>query len=127
MLFDRLADWQQSIAQYDWTWWGYQDHTFAEQYMDWLKRTWAVKQKQERYCVLTNESEVEDKLSTLAPHRGMKFVPPEYSFSSSIWVLGDFVVLLKSAQKPHIAFQLRDPDFAANLRTLFRILWERVF
>jgi sugar-specific transcriptional regulator TrmB len=124
MLYDFLETWQQSIEKYDFTWWGYQDHTFAEDYFDWLKHTWDKKKEGEIYKVVTNESGIENVLKEIAPHRRVKFVPEEYGFSSTIWVLGDYIVLIMTNEKPHYALQFQNQAFAANLRTVFKMLWE---
>jgi predicted transcriptional regulator len=125
MLYDYGSVWQGSAFQYDRTWWGFQDHTFAEGYVDWLEHSWKLKRKDEVYKIVTNQSDIERKLSKAAPHRKMKFIPPEYQFSSTMWVVGDYIVQIMTHQKPHYAFQLRDPLFAQNMRLIFQILWEK--
>jgi predicted transcriptional regulator len=124
LLYDHLPIWQESIAQHDFTWWGYQDPTFPEHYLEWMKASWKIKKEKERYCIVTNQAEIEKKLARAAPHRKMKFLSPQYNFSSTIWVLGEYIVLIMTSQKPHYAFQLRDPIFAGNMRMVFHLLWE---
>lgn len=124
MLYDYLPEWQASIAGIDDTWWGYQDPSFVEPYLGWLKHGWKVKGEKERYQVMTNRVPIEEALERLAPHRKMKYVPAHISFSSTIWVLGDYIVLIMTARQPHYAFQVKEPLFAANLRAVFQMLWE---
>ncbi len=124
MLYEYLPVWQESISHYDYTWWGYQDHTFPEHYLDWLKHGWEQKLPKEEYKVITNQLGLEPTLKTKAPHRKMKFVPDRYHFSSTIWVVGDYIVLIMSSEKPHYAIQLRNPMFSENLRTIFKMLWD---
>jgi predicted transcriptional regulator len=124
MLHDHLPLWRESIAQHDFTWWGYQDPSFPDQYLDWLKLGWKIRDKNEQYKVITSDAPIERRLKVAVPNRRMRRVPDQYSFSSTIWVLGDYIVLIMSHQKPHYAFQLRNPLFSDNLRTLFKLLWE---
>jgi sugar-specific transcriptional regulator TrmB len=124
MLYDYTPRWQDSIEQYDNTWWGYQDHTFPETYLDWMKATWKLKRKNEVYCVVTNRSAIEDELAVTAAHRNTRYISSGYQFSSTIWIVGEYVVLIMTNQKPHYAFQLIDPVFAQNLRMVFKLMWD---
>lgn len=125
LLYDHTLKWQKSIEQYDNTWWGYQDHTFAETYLDWLEYTWKMKRQNEHYKIVTNTSEIEQKLAKVAPSRRMKFIQQHLKFSSTTWVVGDYIVLIMTSQKPHYAFQLHNALFAQNIRSVFQMLWEK--
>jgi predicted transcriptional regulator len=124
MLYDYLPEWKDSMRKYDFTWWGYQDATFPELFMDWLKHTWKEWEPKEKSKILTNKAAVEEALLTLAPHRGPRFVPPNINFYSSIWVAGDYIVLIMTSHPPIYAFQIKEPLFAGNLRAVFQMLWE---
>jgi sugar-specific transcriptional regulator TrmB len=126
MLHDYLPEWQRSIAQADNTWWGYQDPSFAKEYLAWLKLTWKVKKPNERYRVLTNSLGIEQTLKKVAPERGMKFVPEDSRFLSTIWVVGEYIVLIVTAKTPHYAFQIKDELLATNLRIVFQMLWGKL-
>lgn len=125
LLYDHLPLWQNSMAQSDHTWWGYQDPCFAQYYRDWIKDTWSKRRSGEFYRVFTNRSKIEEQLAAEAPEfRGMRFVPDGLNFSSTIWVVGDFLVLIFSQAQPHYAMQLRNSHFADGVRDIFRLLWE---
>ncbi len=123
LLRDNLDTWRESLRQYDNAWWGYQDHTFVEEYIDWLEESWVTKSEDEYIKLISNYSKVESALSGKVKGRKIIPVSKEYNFSSSIWVCGDFIVLLMTRQEPHYAFQLHDPVFSANLRLVFQLLW----
>ena len=123
MLYDHCRTWQQSIASYDYTWWGYQDHHFVETYLDWLNYYWASMHPNEKICLLSNKSETEKKLKSKVAKRSVKSVPKQYQVSSTVWTLGEYVVTIMTRQKPHYAFQLQDAVFAANQRMTFQMLW----
>lgn len=124
MLRTYCFEWQQSITQYDSTWWGYQDHHFVEQYQPWLNYYWKNMQDDEKINLFSNESTIEKKLRGHVAKRTIKIVPKEFEFSSTIWALGDYVIMIMTRQKPHYAFQLKDAVFAANQRKTFQLLWQ---
>lgn len=123
MLYDCCRDWQASISQVDYTWWGYQDHHFVEQYREWLDYYWASMHADERILLLSNKSTTEKQLKGKVAKRDVKVVPKSFEFSSTIWVLGEYVITIMTRQKPHYAFQLKDSVFAANQRILFQQFW----
>ena len=122
MLLKYQHTWQQSISNYDFTWWGYQDHHFVENYRDWLDSYWVSMKEDEKICLFSNKSETEKKLKKKVAKRTIKTTKRE--FSSTIWILGDYVVTIMTRQQPHYAFQLHDPVFAANQRLIFQMLWD---
>ena len=124
MLYDFSEEWQRSILQADGTWWGYQDHTLVEHYRPWLECYWTIKKEQQEIKLLSNEAPVEKALKGKVAKRTIKAVPADYDFSNTIWVCGEYIVLLMTRNEPHYAFQLRDSVFSSNLRLVFRLLWE---
>jgi sugar-specific transcriptional regulator TrmB len=123
MLYDHCREWQRSVANYDYTWWGYQDHEFVEIYRDWLDFYWPTMEEGERILLLSNQSTTERKLKNKVGSRTVKILPKKDQFSSTVWVLGDYVITIMTRQKPYYAFQLQDAVFAANQRLLFQLLW----
>ncbi len=123
MLYEDCFNWQKSIAHYDNTWWGYQDHGFVEQYFDWLNYYWELRTKDEQIKLFSNKSEIESKLKGQIRNRTIKIVPDKSQFSSTIWILGEYVITIMSRQKPHYAFVLKDTVFASNQRQMFQLLW----
>ncbi len=123
MLYEECFNWQKSVAHYDKTWWGYQDHGFVEQYMDWLNYYWALRIPGEKIKLFSNKSEIENKLQGKIVDRTIKIVPDKSQFSSTIWILGEYVVTIMTRQKPHYAFVLKDAVFASNQRQMFQLLW----
>jgi predicted transcriptional regulator len=125
-LYENTSRWSESVAKYDHTWWGYQDHTFVENYLEWLEYYWSVKPQEEKIQLVSNKVKIEAGLKGKVPGREIKPAPIEYNFSSSIWVNGDYIVLLMTKQDPHYAYQMIDPVFAANLRLIFKLLWSNI-
>lgn len=126
LLFQYSTEWQKSIAQYDSVWWGYQDHYFVEHYREWLDYYWESMLPNEQIKLLSNKSIVEKKLKNKISRRTIKIIPKQFEFSSTIWVLGDYIVSISTRHKPHYAFQIKDSAFASNLRILFQMHWASI-
>jgi sugar-specific transcriptional regulator TrmB len=124
MLYDYCREWQKSISYADFTWWGYQDHQFVEQYREWLDFYWASMMPDEKIRLFSNKSEIEKKLRKKIERREIRPVPKGHEISSTIWALGEYVITIMNRQKPHYAFQLKDAVFAANQRSIFQLMWK---
>lgn len=124
MLFDQLDEWQHSVAHSDFTWWGYQDHELVIEYNDFIRHHAKKMAPEERVWLFSNQSQIERTLKGQIARREIRLVPEGMEFSSTIWVMGDYVVTLMIRQKPHYAFQLKDAVFARNQRTIFQMLWQ---
>ncbi|MBX7137577.1 MAG: helix-turn-helix domain-containing protein [Oligoflexia bacterium] len=124
MLIDRLSSWRASFRQYDSTWWGYQDHDLIEKYGRWFRIAAAQHQAPEQVKLLSNQSPTEKLLKGRIGRREMRLVPPQMAFSSTIWVLGDYLITILTRQEPHHAFEIWNPALAQNLRTVFQMLWQ---
>lgn len=124
MLFDFLPEWRQSMARTESrTVWGIQDPTVIEAYQSWHDHVWTTKPGDERICILSNRSDVEDGLLSVVPQRSVRYFSGASLFGSSVWVCGEFVVVIRTSQQPHYSLQLKDPVVAANLRVVFQSLW----
>lgn len=121
MLWDGFSSWRESIRQFDTTWWGFQDHHFVDQYRRWLEMIWKSTADGERVRLFSNETGEERERNI--PGRRLKFFPADSEVTSTIWVLGDFVIMIYSRGKPNYAFQFHDRIFAANLRQVFKSMW----
>jgi len=123
-LYQQLDHWRASFSGEDSTWWGYQDPSFVEHYKPWLEHAWKTQGENESICLLSSPAEVEDSLRGQVAGRTVKILPDNMNFSSTIWVVGSYVVMLMTSSPPHYAVQLREPLFSGNLRLLFKMLWE---
>lgn len=123
MLYDSLDRWREAMRRTQSAWWGYQDHTFVEQYREWLEYYWETKHQDEIINLISNDVPIEKALRGKVQGRTILPVSAEFDFSSSIWVVGDYIVLLMTRNEPNYAFQIQDSVFAENLRLLFKLLW----
>lgn len=124
-LYDNLGRWRDSILRHDKSTWGYQDHTFVEQFGVWLKHAVRVLHVEAgiRGSILSNRSSVELKLRGKIPRREVRLLAKGVHFESSTWVMGDYVVIIMTRRSPVYAFQIHEPLLAANLRLLFQELY----
>jgi sugar-specific transcriptional regulator TrmB len=123
-LYKQYPLWAQSGEQLDNTWWGYHDSSFTEHYKEWIDWSWKHGPKDLKVRFLTNEKQVEQEISNKFPERKLKFVEGK-EFDSSLWIIGDFVLMTQSRQHPHYLVELHDPVFARNQRELFKAFWEK--
>lgn len=125
-LFDNLERWRDSILRMDRSTWGFQDHSFVDEYSKWLKIAWRVLhvEAQIHGRILSNSSSSERQLKGRIPRREVRLLPGNYRFSSSIWVMGEYVIVIMTRTEPFYALQIREPELASNLRTVFNILYD---
>lgn len=124
MLYEYLPVWRESYSRVsDFTLWGYQDHTFVERYAQWHAYMWETRGPQEKIRLFSNSTDIEKELRRRVPRREVRPLPAGVQFSSSIWIYGEYIVMGVTRQTTHYAYQLRDPMFAGNLRSIFEHLW----
>lgn len=119
--------WVESIRQTDGIWWGFQDHTFVEKYESWINWYWNHPSfKQVLLRLLTNESKIEQKMKKQEyANRQMKIWKQDDAFSATVWVNGEYLVMIVTKTRPHYLVEIHDSMLSANMRTLFRELWEK--
>lgn len=103
--------------------WGYQDHKVVESYKRWHQHMWLSRSELEQIRLFTNEADIEKELKLKIEGREVKLLPKGVEFSSSIWIYGDYVVMLNTRQVQDYAVQLKDTMIASNLRSIFQLLW----
>ncbi len=126
-LYKQLSVWYESSRQRDGVCWGFQDHSFAERYREWI--AWAVKELPEnRVKLITNLSEIEKAMKgeRLETVRKIKYWQKKIDFTASTWVMGDYLIMLVTRQKPNYLVEIHDQVLAHNLREVFRELWQEI-
>ncbi|MFA7319008.1 MAG: helix-turn-helix domain-containing protein [Parcubacteria group bacterium] len=125
-LFDNLVKWQKEVIASDGHWWGFQDHTFVENYPAWIEKSWKTKESQRgNYSpqIFTNDSKTERKLKgKYQPKRQVKFLA-DTNFTATTWVCGDYLVMIYTRQVPYYIIEIHDEMMALNMREIFRRLW----
>ena len=125
-LYKRTMFWVKSMKERDKTWWGFQDHTFVEisRYRQWIEWFWKKAPLDVDLKLLSNDSKIEKEMvKSKLERREIKFWKKNFQFTSTQWVVGDYVITLMTHQKPHYLVELYNPDYAEDMRELFKSLW----
>ncbi len=124
-LKEEAYKWDSSMLKHDAVMWGFQDHSYVEQYLDAIEVYWKQTPKQIKLKMLTNMSAAELKLGRRYPRREMRSWP-KANFVSGIWVMGDYLVTVNTRQKPHYMVEVHDASLSHDLREMFKSLWSLV-
>lgn len=122
-LFQNAGKWNKSVLKKDGIWHGFQDHTFVENYEDWID--WTVRKfhgAQYEVRLFSNISKIEERLEGKIKERSIKFLK-NAQFTATTWVVGDYLVMISTAQKPFYLVEIHDELMAENMREVFRNMW----
>ncbi len=125
-LYEQTPKWNDSVLRYDGAWWGFQDHTFVQNYQEWVDWFWNKSAPEGVLLkMLTNKSDVEKRMSVKGYARRMvKFWDKGKDFTCSMWVNGDYILMITTKQRPHYLVQIHDKTLAHNMREMFKSIWE---
>jgi len=117
--------WSKTTYVSDSTWWGFQDHTYVENFphvIDWF---WKKHPNKISLKLLSNQviSETEKKLKWRHPRRQIKYWNKATNFLSSTWVVGDYVILVNTRRHPFYLVEIHDATLANDQREVFKNLW----
>lgn len=125
-LYEATPRWIESLITNDPTWWGFQDHTFAEKYHAWIDWYWKQAPETLNLKMFTNDSEIEKSMSDKGyTRREVRFWGGENNFTSSQWIVGSYVIMIVTHQKPYYLVEIHDSVIAHNMREVFRSLWHK--
>lgn len=122
-LYKETMKWHESIMKTDATWWGFQDHTFIDNYSKITDWYWKRAKEPLSVKLLSNQSETERKISRKYPRRTIKFWNKANNFVSTTWAVGDYVVMINTRQHPYYLVEIHDVTLAHDLREVFKNLW----
>ena len=121
--FQQTPTWNESAKTVDSTWWGYQDPTFVENYLDWIEVFWKQPSAKEVYAkLLSNEADIE-KVVTQHPQREIRPWASVKQFTATTWIVGDYVIMVVTNRSPHYLIEIHDPLMAHNLREFCKGVW----
>ena len=126
-LFKRSETWNKSALKIDKTWWGFQDHTLVENYKEWIDWFWknSFAADDIELKMLSNKSVTEKEMKNAGyERRQIKFWKHASEFTSSIWVIGDYLVMTMTRETPHYLVEINDKHLAQNMREVFRGIWK---
>lgn len=123
-LYKQSDHWNASMKQRDGIYWGFQDHTFPEQFEKYIDWYWQQKPSIILQLV-SNHSSIEQKMEQRGYlNRKIRFSQKSPEFTATTWVMGDYVVMVATRQHPFYLVEIHDKFFAENLRNIFKGAWE---
>lgn len=125
-LYKRSKVWDESMKQYDSIWWGFQSTSFVTVFQEWITWYWREGRDNKKMALqmFTNDDEAEKQIAA----QGITDRKMQYWDKSQIkettWVLGDYLVIIATDQKPYYAVEIKNPSLCATMREMFKLLWQ---
>ena len=126
--YKHMPVWDASmLATKETTWWGFQDHTFVEEFSSWITDYWNQAPETIDLKLLSNRAEAEVKFApSVTPRWAIKFWGEATNFLSTTWVIGDYLVMINTRTRPFYVVEIHDKLIAHDQREVFRNLWTLV-
>lgn len=122
-LYSQMKLWSKDAKKTDGICWGFQDFSFPEKFEKWIE--WADKNFGLEIKLFSNNSEVENRMKEKnMPRRKILFWKGNNNFTSSIWIMGNYLVMLVTQDKPYYLVEINDSVMAHNFREFFRAIWK---
>jgi predicted DNA-binding transcriptional regulator len=122
-LYKQTPVWDKSILKYDGIWWGFQDDTLVGNYEKWIDWYWETGSDPKTKLKLLSNEVAENIKKKKFERRQIKFWDQSKNFTATTWVLGDFVTMIVTNQKPHYLVEIHDAVLAHNMREVFKGIW----
>lgn len=125
-LYKQSSEWSRSIMERGGVWLGFQDPSFVDKYAKWIDWFWKnCADSKLLLKLLTNKSEFEKRIMKNGYERRLvKFWGKKSNFTATIWVNGDYLIIINTNSRPNSLVQIHDPIVAHNLREIFINIWE---
>lgn len=125
-LYKQTPFWNQSVMRRDGIWWGFQNPSFLKTYQPWVDWLWEQSTPKNMILkLLTNQSEFEKRMKNRGyTRRLIKLWKGGKDFTATTWVIGDYIIMIATDQKPHYLVQIHDEVLANNMKELFKSIWE---
>lgn len=125
MLYDYLEEWRKSYERAgDYTLWGFQDHEFVTEYSKWHEHSWKSRGEREEIKLFSNSEAQQQQSEAGITKREIRRLPINVTLASTILIRGEFIINARTHGKLHSAVMTYDPVMAANMREIFRLLWD---
>jgi predicted transcriptional regulator len=119
--------WDANLLATEPTWWGFQDHTFVEEYGDWIAWYWRQSDERIDLNLLSNRAPVEVEFAkNVTPRRNIKFWGEATDFLSTTWAIGDYLIMINTRTRPFYLVEIHDRLLAHDQREIFRNLWDLI-
>jgi len=126
-LYRQTPVWNASILERNSEWLGFQDASFVKQYEPWIDWYWEQDSSERIHLKLLSNEKAEEIKKKKFSRRQIRFWNKTENFTATTWVLGDYVTMIISGQRPRSLVEIHDPVLAHNMREVFKGLWKEVF
>jgi len=125
--YSRTDTWNKSVKATGTDWVGYFDHTlntFWEEYIEWYWKQ--ESSKETHFRLLTNEKNFDDyRIKIEGPdNREIQFWDEVGELSFSTMVMGNYILLLQTREKPFYMIEIFDAAYAKSQRQIFTTMWK---
>lgn len=124
-IYENMSKWVESLKENDKTWWGTQDSTFSENFDEFTDWYWKQEYAKEiKMFLISNDTPTERKVAQKhrGPNRDVRF-SKNVDVTSSVWVGGDYLIMIVTNKKPFYLLEIHDKTLAHNMRESFKTLW----
>ena len=120
-LHQRTDVWDKSIVNTKTEYLGFQETDFVKHYGKWIDWYWSRVPKEVKFRLLSNNTEDEKQMAA-KQHEGRKIVfwKENIQFSSTLWVMGNYIVTIVASSSPNYLVEMYDETLASNLREVFK-------
>ncbi len=123
-LYHNIDRWQKTIKDTDGAMYGFQDHSFVENFKDWVQ--WADEKYQGstyKVRLFSNDSHIEKEMKDPKSIRNIRFLEGS-QFTSSNWVIGEYLVMIYTRKEPFYLVEIHDVAMAQNMKEVFKMMWK---
>lgn len=127
-MYKKSPVWEKSMRDMkETTWWGFQDHNLLEidKYRKWVLWYWKQAKEDIDLKLFSNQSDIEEEMTKRKITRRQLKYWKGNSFTSTQWILGEYIVSVVTREKIHYLVQIRDRVLADSMRNLAKELWNR--
>lgn len=126
-LYRQAPIWNRSMLDSNTKYWGFQDSSFVDSYEKWIDWYWTEEPSSRNVELkLLSTEQAEQLKKQKYSRRQIEFWDKAKDITATTWVMGDYVTMIVTNQKPHYLVEVMDKTLAHNLRVMFRGLWEEV-
>lgn len=113
------------VATKETTWWGFQDHTFVEHFQKWIVWYWKHTPKNIDLNLFSNDATIEKHMENQKiTRRNIRFWDGNSEFTGTLWITGDYITMIQTAERPFYLVEIHDAVLAHNMREVFKKLWQ---
>lgn len=125
-LYKQTPAWNESLMKYGGCWWGFQDASFVKYFEKWIDWYWQTGSPKEMQLQLLSNKSAETAKKKKYPNRKIKIWKGAKDFTATVWINGDYVVMIITGQSPKYLVEINDTVLAHNMREIYKGIWESI-